>query len=561
MTNDNIIREWHALKRQINRFNDMYRVGLPLIDDEHYDSMINRFRYLSSMLGTTCSIPKDCIDHQRIQVQHEVPMLSIEHGFGKESIKKFIKRIKSTNSVFPIIGEHKIDGIAISITYKYGKIEELKTRGNGIIGNQVNDKIDALDVVKNIDFVDRTEIRGELFITKDNFVPIANEFASPRNAVAAVMQSIQNTIPVKLNFIPYNVITYQDSHQFTSYSGKINFLRSLGFETQQYKILQDENDVIHYYQHIQNNKNKLPYSIDGIVLKIDNLHTCMSLGYTRHAPRYMFAAKFNNQTFETKILDIEFQVGKHGTITPVAIFEKISVDGCNLSRASLSNYSEYTKNEYGPGDRILISRSGDAVPHIVSKIHHAGSHIPITRCPSCKSILKSSNQALFCEYGWQCSKQKTLRTYHFASRDSLNITSLGMQNIQKIIDINIINYPSDILTIPDRFLNGEIIAIPGFAKKSMIKLISSIISIKDCKTENLIYSLGIPNVGKGHAQTLASHYKAIENFFDFDSQHKLHNIGSEINQSISLFLNNPSEKWIYDIPDFIKDLKKCKFTY
>lgn len=577
----NLHIEYKTLQKYINKANKMYRIGQPIIDDNEYDNIIARLESLSSVLNTKYRRPLDQIQTNRGKVKHNMPMLSIEHGFHTAAIDHFVNKINNICNPFPLIAEHKIDGVAVSIIYQNGKLHELRTRGNGYIGNQINDRIPLIDIPQILlssYAAYNIEVRGEVFMTHDTFKTVSTVFASPRNATAAILQSMQSQANIMLNFVPYNIIildsidsnvdsqntdfdlnlqqnAYHAPMQAVSqYIDKIDLLTKLGFQTQSYTVCNAIEECYHYYHHITQSKDSLPYCIDGVVFKVNDLLLCQSIGYTHNAPRYIFAVKFTNPTFSTKITNIQFQVGKHGIITPVAEFEQVIINGITIQKASMHNYTEYINKQYGIGDQINIARSGDAVPYIVEKTYHANTSIPVQKCPSCSSPLHQYNQSLKCNNGWQCPQQQLLRILHFVSRDALNVTMLGESNIQMLIEQEIIQYPSDILSIPERFLSGEIIELPRFKNKSISKLLNSIMNVHKCDLSRLIYGLCIPNVGKGNAINIAKHYESLDNFLhNFNHEEKIHNIGLDTASDISKFLQN--EHWIYMIPIFLNQLK------
>jgi DNA ligase (NAD+) len=573
--NIQLLAEWQALKKHINKMNKMYRAGQPMINDQDYDILMARFEYLSSILNMQQTHARDIIDAQRTKIKHTLPMLSIDHGFGEDAINQYIKRLENICNPFPMIGEHKVDGIAISIIYKNHKIHELRTRGNGIIGNQINDRIPMLDVPmalcikndihfdninKNIHCDNIIEVRGEAFMTNENFNIMSSDFASPRNAAAAAIQSITKHMPIQLSFMPYNVFNSQ--HTFKTYIEKVHYLQQIGFVTQPYTILNGIDECIEYYKYTTQNRALLPYCIDGAVFKINDLLICEAIGYTQNAPRYIFAAKFDRVAYPTQIRNIQFQVGKHGVITPVAIFDTILIDGCSITKSSLHNCMEHEKQQYGIGDIIQIARAGDTIPYIVKKTHHANTHISLQECPSCSSVLVKYQQSLRCMKGWKCPQQRLLRILHFTSRDAFNIAMLGQANLQMLIDESVIEYPCDILTIPSRFMSGEIIHLPNFGNKSIQNLMQSILNLHNTDLQSVIYSLGIPSVGKSNALTIAKYYQTLDNFLhNFNPSQKLTNIGTEISQDIYDFLHNPDELWVYSIPHFLADIKSCTFIY
>ncbi len=543
--NDKLLAEWKTLVKQIKIYDKTYDDGEPLINDDLYDCLKERLIYIESIIGIQKNSPLYKIRGEATyaKIQHKQPMLSLDHGFGVESMRLFLNKIRNTsNDPFPLIAEHKIDGISLSIRYNDGDIT-IVTRGNGIKGTDVTQQMQYLDIPRNIN--ENIEVRGELYIKYDDFKKISDQFSSPRNFCASLLQN-KCTIPdTKIAFAPHNVFSDKN---FKLYSDKINYIKKLGFNPIKSWACNTEKDCINVFEDIEQNMYDIEYAIDGVVFKINSLEIWDKLGSHNTAPRYAFARKFNKTTLETTITDIKFQVGKFGTITPVAIFDTIKLFGVNISRATMHNICELEAKNYGIGDKIGVSRAGDCSPYINYKTFDAQNPSTIKNCPSCGCMLKKSNKTLICENSWNCEDQKIARIQHFCSLNAFNISGVGLNVIKEMVEKKFIEYPSDIFDLPQKITNKTIIFTKGWDTKSINNLIEAIKKSKNIDFVNFIYSLCIPNVGYGAAKSLAKYYNNLDLLIE--NQQKIHGIGEKIIDSINQFFQTEN-KWIIQLKNKI----------
>ena len=309
-----------------------------------------------------------------------------------------------------------------------------------------------------------------------------------------------------------------------------------------------------YFGEVEQDRQKIPYNIDGVVYKINNLLLWPELGYNRKYPRYAFAIKFNAISKETTISDILFQVGKFGTITPVALFDTIVIDGQNISKATLHNIKELEKNKYGPGDKIIVSRSGDTIPYVKAKVYDGNNPVIIKKCPSCNSALIVSEQTLKCPASWSCPAQRLERIEHFCSRNAFNIDGIGPKSILDLIEIGV-KYPHDLFCLPE--LPKQLSKIDNWSTKSIQNLMNSIEKARNIALANFLYAICIPNVGLGHSKTLAEYFgsfqKLVESYKQ-DIEIKIPGIGTVIHTSIRSFVNNHEDEWVYKLVELVEIL-------
>lgn len=504
--NPELLDEWKKLATQIRKHNKLYEQGKPLIGDDYYDLMTSRLAWIEGIIGPQRNSP---IREVRVtegakKIEHLAPMLSLDHGFLGESITNFLKKLRNlTNDPFPIIAEHKVDGIALALRYVDHKLSLALTRGNGNMGTDVLSRIKYLDVPQEIAHPGTVEIRGELFMRFADFEQIKDRFSSPRNACAAFLQNKEPISYMKVGFFPHNVIGLQ-AH---TYLELINSL--LGFKIFEREVCNSEQDCLDFFAKTQEKRDKIEYPIDGVVMKMNDIKECEKIGFHRTAPRYAFAAKFSPFFKKTTIREIEMQVGKFGTITPVAIFDPIEIDGSVIRRATLHNFDELQKHGYGPGDEILVSRAGDTIPYVCEKVYDAKNPISIQNCPSCGAKLGPFEKTLRCPGGWACPEQKADRLEHFCSLNAFNINGMGKKVVRSFIEQGFLQYPCDIFDLLNH--RKQILEMDGWSEKSVTNLMSAIEKAKLTPLAKMIFGLCIPNVGYGNAVSLAEHFGSIEN--------------------------------------------------
>lgn len=546
--NDDLLAKRKRLSAEIRKHNKLYQKGIPLIRDDYYDSLCRELKELENTLGQALNSPLTSIHNSQRgnKVDHSEPMLSLDHGFGVKAIQAFLKRITNNGiEVFPLVIEHKVDGVSLALRYANGELKQAITRGNGKYGIDVTKQIQSLEVPRSVDHMHDFEVRGEMYVTFDEFERVKDSFSSPRNLCAAIVHSKNPVNNVRLRFAIHSCIGIN----VNTYTGRIDYVARLGFETIQRAIANDPDECVMTFEKIELERPTIKYPIDGVVLKLNNIRDWEELGTHRTAPRYAFAVKFTPISQTTTIREIKLQVGKSGTITPVAIFDPIQIDGHNISRASLHNIDELYQSKYGVGDIVSISRSGDTIPYLSEKIFHAGNDPVVTNCPSCNSVLEKFEKTLRCLKLWECQAQKVARIDHFCARNAFNIDGLGEESIKDMVQNNFIYYPIDIFDLPEKIKSGELdlAQLPGWNTKSVNNLIRNIELSKVVKLANFLFAAGIPNVGYGNAQTLASNFSGFDELFQYfrdNTEPIVNGLGKITCKSIKSFLEDEREAWI-----------------
>ena len=575
---NNIKKKYLELKKKLNIHNKLYYdENNPKITDREYDILWKEFKELETTYPflKTKNTPTDNVGYKANKnfpkIKHIVPMLSLENASNLNEVEKYIEKISRylniENKFIELIAEPKIDGLSIALKYEKGNFISGATRGDGQIGEdvtlnlkEVKDIPDKIPQLKNIKIF---EIRGEIYMKKDDFLELNNNrrnkgesiFANPRNAAAGSLRQLDEKTfkERKLKFFAYTYGQISGKINFKSQSEFLNIIKNYGFPTNHnFKICNTFNDIELYFNKIKKIRANLEYDIDGIVFKINSINIQKRLGLVGRAPRWAIARKFPAEQVKTKIKKITVQVGRTGILTPVAELIPVLVGGVNVSRVSLHNQDEINRKDIRIGDTIILQRAGDVIPQVVSVIKNkrkkeSKKFIMPSICPCCKSktYKKEDEVAIKCSGGWSlCEDQQLGALEYFVSRDAFNIEGLGGKNLKKFWKEKFIKYPYDIFNL-NKYKN-KIINKDGFGEKSYLNLINSINSKKKVSLEKFIYSIGIPQVGQRTSNLLAKHFKNFDNWF-------------ESVKSLSLGNLNIYNKYINIDgigPDVVNDIKK-----
>ncbi|USO00593.1 MAG: NAD-dependent DNA ligase LigA [Alphaproteobacteria bacterium] len=555
---DDLTKEWNQIAKQIRAYDKRYSYGTPLISDFGYDALKDRLMEIEQIIGKQKNSPLNTIgtiSHEET-IEHLEPMLSLDHGYGEASIQNFYKKMLNllkTDVVPQMVIEHKIDGIATSIRYEHGQLKLVLTRGDGFRGLNITEHAKYIIGIPKYFPIENFEVRGEVYMKFADFNNLPN-FKNPRNAVAGILRSKDLDIVSshKLFFIAHG-FTNRGTNSFTTYENGIIFLRQNGFEISDYYISDSEAESCRIFNTLD--RNSIDYPIDGVVLKLNDLSLWDKLGSHSTAPRYAFATKFSPKDSETQIISIEMQVGKFGTITPVANIDSVEIDGITIQKVSMHNMQEFVNKNYLKGDKIIIARAGDVIPYILQKTSNnqiEKAELP-THCPSCNTKLIWDSVNLKCTNGWNCKAQALLRIEHFVSRKAFNINGLGSKNLEKLYDYQIIQKPNDVFKLTQLALNNDQLIKNLLGSKVVQNLYNQIEKNRIISLSKFIYALCIPNVGYGTSKLLAAHCVDFETFistFSQDTQIKIKHVGQTILESIRHFLN--TEQWIFDCYKEIK---------
>ena len=560
--------------RNLLRFHEhrYYVLNQPLISDYDYDVL---YKALEKIEKENPEIVTPDSPTQRVGAglssnfakrQHLVPMLSLENSYNEEDLLDWDRKARALSGLERITytAEPKFDGASISLTYEGDLLTAATTRGDGETGDDITINIKQLKSVPLSAAFSRfgirqVEIRGEVMMNKSNFAAfnevLAAEglapMANPRNAAAGSlrMKDSAEVARRKLEAYLYNVsyFTTTDTTEKNiphTHSGTLEMLGQLGFKVPvtELKVLEGIEAVIQYIQAFEARRDSLPYEIDGVVLKVNNLQLQEQLGMTSHHPRWAIAFKFKARQATSVLLDVEYQVGRTGAVTPVAKIKPVQVSGVTVSSISIHNEDYIKEKDLKRGDTIIIERSGDVIPQIVRVVtgSRTGNETPIvfpTHCPVCNDELhKPEGEAVWRCININCKAQVVERIMHFVSKDAMDIRSFGDANVRRFYALDIIADIPSIYTISQTALQG----IEGFGKKSIDNILQAIEESKTQPLHRLIYALGIRYVGETTAKTLAQQLKDIFELkqYNIEQLQQIDDVGVKVAKSIFDFFNN-----------------------
>ncbi len=531
------------LSAEILRHDELYHgEDNPEISDADYDKLRRELESLEKEfpeLKSKASKSVGASPSRKFQkVEHSVPMLSLSNVFSEEELEEFLDRVRrflslSDDEVVEIIAEPKIDGLSCSLVYEKGRLATGVTRGDGYVGEDITENVKTIaDIPHEIkgDIPDRLEVRGEIYMRRDDFVTLNARlekegkpvFANPRNAAAGSVRQLNSEITKSraLSFFGYalgeNKAVVEDTQE-----GVRNHLKSWGFpQAEPSGLCKNAKEIMALYENLEEIRPDLPYEIDGVVYKVNRLDWQERLGFVSRAPRWATAHKFPAEKAITILRDIEIQVGRTGALTPVARLEPITVGGVVVSNATLHNEDEIERKGVKIGDHVEIQRAGDVIPQIVRVImdkrpKDAKDFMFPTRCPICDSlaIREEGEVKRRCTGGLICSAQAVERLKHFVSKGAFDIEGMGAKVVEQFYLDEIIKTPVDIFTLEQRNPSFEpsLEEREGWGELSAQNLFKAIDAKKTVSLNRFIYALGIRQVGEATAKRLATRYTTFKN--------------------------------------------------
>lgn len=533
---------------------EYYVLDNPTITDQEYDDYYNellsieeKYPELKREDSPTNRVGGAVLDKFE-KVTHDHPMLSFDDIFNEEEIILFDERIKKVVSTAHYTLEPKMDGLSGSLIYKNGVLVRGATRGDGVTGEDITTNIKTIKSVplrltEDIDI----EVRGEIYMSKKSFLEAnrekvkngEKEFANPRNAAAGSIRQLDSKVAAKrnLDFMAYFIPNPED-YGIKTQKESLEFLRKLGFVTN-YKLngyAKNVKDITNYIDSLSEKRDNLPFEIDGVVLKVDNLEDEKRLGFTSRVPRWGIAYKFPAKEVLTTLKEIKFTVGRTGKITPNAIFSPVHVSGSLVSKATLHNSDYCIDKDVRVGDTISIRKAGDVIPEVVEvKLdRRKEDSVPfkmIENCPMCNSVLVRKDANHYCK-NEHCPSRKIESLIHFSSRDAMYIEGFGESIVEDFYNLGYLKNIDDFYTL-DKY-KDELMLLEGFGEKSISKLLESASNSKKNSLERLLFGLGIRYVGKKTAKILSKYYKTMDNLIkaDFDELKSINDIGDVIAKSI-----------------------------
>ena len=538
-----------------------YVLDKPIISDTTYDQL---YRELESLEQTypdliTQDSPSQRVGDQLLsgfeKVVHSVPMYSLNNAFSTEEVESFLDRVvKQLDHQPEFMAECKIDGLAISLTYEEGQFINGATRGDGLVGEDITLNLRTIKSIPlRLKEAESLIVRGEAYMPKEVFVTLNKEredaglvsLANPRNAAAGALRQIDPRMAAerKLNVFFYaghGSSTFTPTSQFELFEE----LNAIGFRTNPLRRLcQTKEEVIDFIQEIEQSRQTLPYEIDGVVIKVNSFKDQERLGFTVKAPRWAIAYKFKAEQVETKILDVEWTLGRTGVVTPTAVMEPVQLAGTRVQRASLHNI-DYIKNlDIRINDQVILQKAGDIIPEVVSVVvndkveRNQPLEIPRT-CPECESDLVRLNQevALRC-VNPNCPGQQLAQISHFTSRTAMNIVGVGDKLIGKLIDSGLVSNIADLYELSLE----DFLSLDNVKDKSAQNYLKAIQDSKNQTLDKLIFGLGIRHVGAKAARLLAEHFLTMPRLMEAsqDEMNQIEGIGPMISESVYRFMTDP----------------------
>ena len=546
----------------INEANYNYHVlDNPTITDQEYDKYLRELYLLEEKYpdlvrddSPTKKIGGEVIDGFK-KVTHDKPMMSLSNVFNEDELRDFDNKIKKEGINPEYICELKIDGLSVSLKYQKGILISAATRGDGITGEDITHNAKTIKTIplklkKEIDI----EVRGEIYMSKKTLEHLNQKrkenneplLKNARNAAAGSIRQLDSKIAAqrKLDTFIYHLPNPEDFGIKSHYEA-IEFMKELGFKINPNNYFaKDIDEVINFINEKEASRQSLPYDIDGIVIKVNNISEQLKLGYTSRFPKWATAYKFKAELAYTKLKDIIFTVGRTGQVTPNAILEPVILMGSLISKTTLHNEDYVIEKDIKIGDTVAIKKAGDVIPEVVNVLEDRRTGDEKTfkmtkTCPICGSILirKETESAYYCQ-NKNCDAKHIESLIHYASRDAMNIEGFGDSIVEDFYNMGYLKRYNDFYTL-DKY-KEELMTLEGFGEKSIIKLLSNIEKSKENSLERLLFALGIRHVGAKTAKILAKNYKNIDNLMNatYEELSEIYDIGDIIAKSIVSYFEN-----------------------
>ncbi|MFQ5903118.1 MAG: NAD-dependent DNA ligase LigA [Candidatus Binatia bacterium] len=562
---EEIKKEVFNLRREIEKHNHHYYVlDNPLVSDAEYDRLFRRLLELEKRHPEFASpdSPTQKVGAPPLErfttVRHTLPMLSLNNANDREEMEEFEERIqrflKSPQSIEYVV-EPKIDGVAVELVYEQGRLTVGSTRGDGINGEEITQN---LKTVRSIPLTlhkgrksvpGHLEVRGEVFLSREAFQRLNREreeegqpvFANPRNAAAGSLKQLDSTITAKrpLDIFCHGMGVVQGAN-VTTHADFLQTLKEWGLKPIPFvRICHSLKEIFTYHEELEDRRDDLPYEIDGLVIKVNSLELQRRLGEIARSPRWAIAYKFKPRQATTRILDIQAQVGRMGTLTPVASLEPIPVGGVTVKSASLHNMDEVERKDIRIGDTVVVERAGDVIPYVVQvvKEKRVGREKKFKmpeRCPECgSSVYREEGEVAYRCAGLSCPAKLKESLKFFGSRGAMDIEGLGEKLIDQLVDQGLVKDIADLYNLK----KNELADLERMAEKSAQNLLDALEGSKNSTLPRLLTALGIRHVGEATAKLLADHFGDLSSIMEASEEGltEVREIGPEVAKSIARF--------------------------
>lgn len=567
---ETIKQEVSELRRQIDHHNRLYYThDRPEITDADYDALFDRLQFLEQEYDLVSpDSPTQRVGGEPLgqfsQVAHELPMLSLDKVFGEQDLIDFDARIKKRledDSGLEYSCEPKVDGVAVSLLYVDGLLQRAATRGDGVTGEDITHNVRTINGIP-LKLADsklhgRIEVRGEIFLGKAGFARLnerarkagSKTFVNPRNTAAGAVRQLdpRKAAKIPLEMFCYSVGIVDEVDMPDRLSEVFDLIDAWGLPVNPDRSTeQGIENCQRYCDRLLSKRDKLDYEIDGAVIKVNNRSVQEQLGQNARTPRWAMAYKFPAEEKSTKVIDVEFQVGRTGTITPVARLEPVFVGGVTVSNTTLHNMDEVARLGLRIGDTVIIRRAGDVIPKVVKVIDPARNkspkpiEVPAT-CPACGSPVEKDGEVLYkCSAGIICPAQRKESIKHFASRGALDIEGLGDKLVEQLVDSGLVENVDDIFSLTQE----QLIGMERMGEKSAAKLLQAIEKSKQTSLPRFLYALGIREVGEATAQALTAHYGDLQPIMDASAEEheQVADVGPIVAGHIETFFRNTENR-------------------
>jgi len=542
-----------------------YVLDRPEITDEQYDALFEELRALErarpdliapdSPTQRVAGAPAATLP----SVRHLAPMLSLDSVTPPEDVRAFVTRTRAATHRLRLVAEPKLDGVSIEVVYEGGRLARAATRGDGVCGEDVTANVKTIRSVPlrlraNVRPVPRLlAVRGEVLMTKEAFRRLAERarpgeaaFANPRNAAAGSLRQLDPRITAtrRLHVLFYDVLACEGA-AFATHAEELDALRAWGLPvSDDVRLVELLDDALEYHDAMERQRDELPFEIDGVVLKVDDTRARAELGTTARHPRSAIAYKFAPREATTTIRDIVVQVGRTGALTPVAIFDPVSIGGVTVGRATLHNADEVARKDVRVGDTVRVLRAGDVIPEVVARVPRSGEHrqrpfaMP-DRCPSCGARVQREGAFDRCPAGLACRSQLASAIKHFGSRDALDIAGLGQETSEALVANGLLKDVADVLGLRE----GDLVKLERFGALSAHNLVMAIDRAKHTELARFLHALGIPGVGKTLARELAETFGELDALMDASSADLIAaGVGPVASGTIAGFFHEPRNR-------------------
>lgn len=554
------------LRKELEKYSIEYYVyDNPSVSDQEYDRLMQELMTLEEKHPEMydANSPSQRIIGQVLEgfekVRHDSQMLSLGNVFNYEEIEEFVNRIQGSVKDAEFVVECKYDGLAMSLIYENGSFVRAVTRGDGLVGEDVSANIKTIQSIPmHIPERRHVEVRGEVYMPKKSFEELNERqkknnqalFANPRNAAAGSIRQLDSSVCAsrKLDAYWYYFQNAQDFGILTQQEA-LDRMRSLNFKVNPlFKVCKNTKEIWEFIQSIQEKRNDLPYEIDGMVIKLNSLSDQRTLGSTAKVPRYATAYKFPAERVQTRLLNIVITVGRTGKITPNAVLEPVRIAGTTVSAAQLHNEDMILSKDLRINDIVVVQKAGEIIPEVVSSVKERrdGSQVPYvypTHCPVCGSrLVRLEGEAAHYCINQDCPARVVESMIHFASRDAMDIDTLGDKKIEQLHEFGFLNSIEDIYFLHEH--REELLEKRGYQKKSVDKMLETIETSKKQPLALLLYGLGIRQVGKKAAAILANYFGSMDALMkaDVDTLVSINDIGPITAQSIVEFFKDESNQ-------------------